>query len=94
MASASPIIAGAFKGSSLSQIATKGEKMTIPIVDSAERANETETAAMGELAMIAIIPIPSALSADGRLCPKIENRLIVLMAVALMADMGIPENTR
>ena len=66
----------------------------MPVVESADRAREGETAALGEAHTTTTRHTPSAPRAEGLLRAKSAMMPTLDMIVARIADTGAPENTR
>ena len=91
-ASATGCICG--MGNESNQNLKSGENSTMPIVERADKASDTDSDELGEERTIRNNPTPRALRAEGLLCPKMENMLIAVMTVARIAETGAPEKTR
>ena len=71
-----------------------GMSAMIPSVDIAERKNEIDTLACGEIVMITTMHAPSAESVTRRRRARNDVVPTTVIAAARSADMGIPVSTR
>ena len=70
-----------------------GENTTMPSVDRADSASETETLDSGLAHNMAMRPMPSAFNEDGLRFPRSARMPTDDMIAALMAESGMPAKT-
>ena len=93
-ASASRRKRGTRKGSASSHAQKSRANSTIPSVEPAESANDTDTAVRGEAPTASATTSARAFSGAGRRRAKTDERPATAMAAARAADTGAPANTR